>query len=147
MAGNAQHKGKLYMDTSSSATVASDVSSGVTEFAFKVDQNTGEYFVLSGNWAQATVGGKKWSLDISAIVETGTTNAYHYLMDWLLTGSTSRTFEGYSPDASTGSIKLSGECVAKGASPALEVKAGEGKAQISKFSLMGDGTLAKAAVA
>lgn len=141
------HFGKFYMDISSSATATTDVSAGVTDFKVKMKQNTGEYFTLASTWAQQTVGGKNWEVEVSAIVDTSITSAHYYLSDWALTQQGARTIELYAPSKSTGSVQLSGECYIDGADDILAPKAGEGKVQMTKFKLKGDSTLTKAVAA
>lgn len=146
MATVAQHAGVFRMDISASATTVTDISSGITAVrASGPTKNVGTHHTIGSAWQQTTEGGLLMSLQVTARVDTTATTAYGYLSDWLFNGSGSRTVNWFFPDATTGSIQISGEFTNAGADAIGTNTGGSGDAQTSTFTLQANGTITKAA--
>jgi hypothetical protein len=145
----AMHNGVIKFDVTNGATAVTDISSGCIGFSCSLTKNRGGHFTLSNDWEQQTIGGRRANGTIRARVEKESSTTYDYLLDFVMVADESdrRTLELYSPDATTGSIKVSGEAVIEAANNILNVQGGSGEAQVADFNFVFDGTVAIAAVA
>lgn len=148
MAAIAMHEGVVKVDATVGATAVTDISAGVIGFTLNVNRNVGTHHTIGNAWAQRTVGGKDGQGTIRVRVEKETATAYDYLANSVTDDDEDdrRTLELYSPDATTGSLKYSGEAVFGNVQNALNVTGGSGDAQVADIPFFFDGTVTFAAV-
>lgn len=149
MAAIAQHQGVIKFDATAGATAVTDISEGCVGFTSSLTKNRGGHFTIANDWEQQTVGGRRITGAIRARVDKTSNSTYDTLLDFMMVSDESdrRTLELYTPDATTGSIKVSGECVLEAGNNILNVVGGSGEAQIADFNYVFDGTVTIAAVA
>lgn len=145
MANIAQHTGVVKMDTASSSTATTDVSSGVTGFTIKPTKNLGKHHTLSSDWQKVTEGGKSIQVTLKTEIDTSASHIYAYLYAWFMTGDGARTFDFYSPTSATGSLYLTGEFYLQQPDQLMMTDAGKGDAQVATWTLESSGTITLAA--
>lgn len=148
MAAEAMHRGVVKFDITAGATAVTDISSGVVGFSCSFAKNIGSHFTLDSDWEKQTVGGRRGSGTIRVVTDKTASSAHDVLSDFVLVADESdrRTLELYSPDATTGSIKIAGECVLEAANNILNVEGGSGETQIADFPYRFDGAVTFAVV-
>lgn len=149
MSDLAQHKGKVKMDISSTATVTTDVSDGVVSFQVAPTKSLGEHFTLGSDYGQQTEGGISYTVKLTVEVNPATGTIYSYLWNWGLAGGSAgglRTMGFYTPDSTTGSLSVVGEFAIQSPDNLFNVMAGKGDAQTATFTLKSDGTIIPAIV-
>lgn len=145
MAGNAQHLGVVKFDNAAGSIT--DYSAEVISASLNVKPITGGHHTLSARGEITTVGGYTGDITIEVESLTGTTAAYYVLNIWATSVTTatytaSKSFEFYSPDASTsGSIKWTGEMMPNDLGNGIDIAAGKGDVQKSSFKLKTTGNL------
>lgn len=127
-----------------------DISAQVQTARLSINTRTGTYSVLGSNYDLAVDGKKGWQVELEFLMTTGVseTEAYDIFMTWVMASVPgARTIELYTPDATTsGSFKFSGECKIQ-SSDVMSVDAQSTMPQKFRATLVGDGTITKAAVA
>lgn len=148
MSAIAMHNVIVKLDATVGATALTDITEGVLQATLNVTKNVGGHHTLGNDWQQQTVGGKIASGTIRARVDKTTATAYDYLSTAVITDAEGdrRSVEFYTPDASAGSLKYSGEIVFSTMNNAVNGQGGSGDAQVTDFNFAIDGTLTKAVV-
>lgn len=126
-----------------------DISSQVVSATLQIDTTAGTFHTLGGTYANAADGKKTWRVELELYMSDATSEseAYDLVMTWLTASSPgARTFEGYTPNTSAGSIKFAGEVRVQGGS-AMTLNAAGNMPQRFRTTLIGDGTLTKSTVA
>lgn len=143
MAGIAMHQAVVKVDATVGATALTDISAGVIGCTLNINRNVGTHHTIGNDWAQRTVGGKDGSGTLRIRVEKETATAYDYLVTSVIEDGESdrRTLEIYTPDATSNSLKFSGEAVFGNVSNAVNATGGSGDAQVCDIPFSFDGTV------
>lgn len=146
MAYIAQGQGVINLDNS--AGTLTDISAGCERFGLSADINVGEFFTLGSDWGKSLSGGKKATVDLTVIGETGTSHAYDLLADWLFNTAhkTARTLRIDQPDSSSGSVRYSGEFRLRTLGDAHTANAGSGDPVRTTAQLASDGTITRTVI-
>lgn len=146
MAYIAQGQGVINIDTSAGSLT--DISADTEGFGIDVDVNVGEFFTLDNDWSKSLSGGRKASVDITVIGETGTGGGYDLLSDWFFNTAhkTARTLRIDQPDSVAGSIRYSGEFRLQSLGKPHQASAGSGDPVRTVARLVGDGAITRTVI-
>lgn len=148
MAVIAQSAGAVKIDKAAGTLV--DISGQVASCSIATNRNAGTYQTLGSQWGAAVDGKGTWTVEMEIYMTTGTSEseAYDIFTIWNTTASPGgRSIEVYTPDATTtGSFKFSGEVRLQTMSEMVQLSSDSNQPQRFRVTLLGDGTLTKAAV-
>lgn len=138
MTSLSKYKGVVKADATSTATVLTDYSSTIIDFQLPFTKNAGSHFVINSAWRVSTEGGMQMDATVTCEVSVSATSAYQVFKAWAEAGG-ARTMEFYTPDTTTGSLKVTGEWICLGPDNSLDVAGGSGDAMVAKFKFQSDG--------
>jgi hypothetical protein len=125
-----------------------DISAQIVTATLTVETTAGTFHTLGGTYASAVDGKKTWRVELEMYLSDGgsETEAYDLIMTWITAASPgARTFEGYTPNTSAGSLKFTGEVRVQSGS-GMALNAAGNMPQRFRVTLVGDGTLTKSTV-
>jgi len=138
MTSLSKYKGVVKADATSTATVLTDYSSTIIDFQLPFTKNAGSHFVINSAWRVSTEGGMQMDATVTCEVSASVASAYQVFKTWAEAGG-ARTMEFYTPDSTTGSLKVTGEWICLGPDNSLDVAGGSGDAMVAKFKFQSDG--------
>lgn len=110
-----------------------DISGAVMKFTIKTETNIGEHFTFDSLNPKYAAGARKVSGEMEVEHDAAAASVYTGLQTKHLTNAVI-AFEAYSPDAATGSHKVTGNLLIKGMDPITGGEAGKGDVKKSKIA-------------